>query len=625
MSLNQSELLKLVEDLKYVVQSGGGGQSGGGTPQSILAFMQIFRMIFVVVLYIIVAYIIYVLIFKGYPRLAYDLGTFSVFKQQNLNRMFEEHYFLLNHFKFFTKRVNEYSGAQPMILYNAIINKGSDRTSLSTFIQDLDTFIVDKYSEFKFDKRYVRAFSDHYLFYNKIQDAKEKKAFLNKELFPSKGNMRKVSVWTEDLENDNWIMPTRYEKGGAKFYMPATKPEQHFMTKNQDPRAVQYVPRPPPEHFIINFEFYELYNELISRIEPFKQRRGIKDGNVTDDLRIARIEYRDRMKGNPLFKQYEDLNKKFKAVGAMCKNESQKIINNGCNYFVMIPRDVGMARTISFEIVQKFSSVISVPLDDPKFDFRGFGDYTLLVIEVLQAYSSQKVTYEGLATKMNAMLQNKPYETRILLTAYVSLPKTRRKFVTKTLFLNYPHINITNDILAFINRYPTFSSIYFNEKVSNDNKSTTWKNAMHAYKYLMTINKDGSNIQSMEDMSNMPTMMTNMIQNGRTFKQCINSVFVVDMFLNNFQVQMTQLYEQQYRSNVQFFKELWNPFYQQIVELRVAPYFRRMFYLDNLRRSRRNFWVLIWRPVGRSIQRLRREIGKAFKRGMTVPDDPPPS
>jgi len=644
MSLNQSELLKFVEDLRYVVQSGGGGfeQSGGGAPQAVVASMKILKTLFIFVLYIIIIYIVYIFVFKGYPRLIYDLGTFSFFKRQNLERMFEEHYFMLNHYKFMTKKTAEHAGAPPMVLYNAIIHPQSEHTNIGKYIEELDNFILDKYSEFKFDKRYVRAFSDYYLFYNKIQSIIDSEVFVEQQLSTKKYGTRKISVWEEELKDEKWLLPP-YDRATPKqqdkFYMPANTVERHFMTETQNndymvqskkqvpkPPPQYQVPKPPPQYFIKYFEFYELYNEILSRIETTKKRRGIKDGGPSQKISIARLEYQDGEKGRPLLNKIMTLKTMFGNLRYECGRESTEITVNGCNFFMIIPKDLSVARTISFEVVEKYSTAAQIPIDNPKFEHKGYGDFTLIVFEVLQAYETngyQTISYESLAAHMNNLLSGKPYDAKILLTAYVSLPKSRRTFVAKTLFLNYPHINITNDIISFIHRYPVFSAIYFNEKIAD--RSLCWKNTMHAYRCLMTINKDLTHITNFTELSNMPTMITNMIQNGRVFKQCINSVLVMDMFLNGFQKEMTQLYEQQYRSDVQFFKELWNPFYHQIVELRVAPYYRRIFMANNMKRSQDNYWHWVWRPIGRSIQRLRREINKAFKRGMTVPADPPPS
>lgn len=673
MSLNQSELVKFVEDLRYVVQAGGDGfvQSGGSAAQNLKTGMQLFMMMLKVIVYIVIAYILYVFWFKGYPKFLLDLGTLSFFKRENLDRMFEEHFFLLNHYKYFMKQPHEIKGASPGDLYSKIISK----TNLSSAMDDLDTFIKVQYSEFKFDKKYVRAFADFYLLFNTVMSPLDSPGAKQKLASTLGGYGEKISVWPEQLADPSWTPPpyNKSDRKTHKYWEPATNIEKHLSSPNQESLVDQakMVPRAPPEYFIDNARFYGMYAEILNRLAVSQERRANREGKKTERLRTAELQFQDKRKGSPLLQKIIDLKTMFIGIQQECRKQRNALIDNGSSYFITILDDPAMSSKVASEIVNNYAYLNDNTLyKKPATDL---SDYSWYLFEVMTAVNSginadkiDEITaiknqikdlqsmknpranariisnlqvrmrgiekelepltnvYNSLAGQLESFLSGKPFETRIILTAYLALPKNRKQYVKSTLLINYPHIDITQDMLHFLHKYPIFSSIYLNTKVDTTNKLSVWRNTMKAYYFLMRTNKTDPIPLDLTNVNDIPKACANLVENGRVFKQYVNSIFVLDMFLNDFQNQMTQLYEQQFRSNVRFFKELWDPYYQQIVELRVAPYFRRMLSVSNMARSFYNFWQL-WKVVGRMIQRLKREIGAAFRRGVTMPSDPPPT
>lgn len=652
MSLNHSDLVKLVEDLRYVAQSGGGGggavQSGGaGAGSSLLNGMKLFVMLLKVFFYIFIAYILYVVWFKGYPKIVFDLGTLSMYKRENLDKLFEEHHFLLNHFKFFIKKPHELPGASPNYLFSSIVG----RTRVSEHIQNLESYISLNYNVYKFDKRYVRAFADFYLLYNTVASPLDSPGAKRKIASSVGGITAKVNVWPEQLANPEWNPPPYSKKNleTHKYWEKAHAIEQHLTGPNQNSivDADKMVPRGPPEYFITYSRFYELYTEILNRYAVVEKRRKNRDAKASTIVEVAQMEFNDKLNNRPLLRKIEGLKTRFLILRSECSKQVKDVVSNGCTYFVIIPDDSGSISQVSSELVGRYSEFQSNELYSPSKAAADLSDYSWYMFEVLKADSIANLDdleiknpgdnaargrreaainqlnsmYASLAQQLEAYLSGKPFETRIILTAYMAMPRDRKKHIHTSLLTNYPEIDISKEMLDFLQKYPTFSSIYLNSKISD--KPGVWRNTMRAYQVLMTTNKDLSRLD-MKSPSDIPKLMGNLIANGRGFKQFVNSLFVLDMFLNDFQENMTILYEQQFRSDVKFLRELWDPFYQQIVELRVGPYFRKMLSASNMARSFYNFWQL-WKVIGRMMQRLKREIGAAFKRGVTMPSDPPPT
>jgi hypothetical protein len=169
MKINYNDLKTLVDDFRYIVQTGGnpftvsGGGAGSVAVGLIGLVVNFLQSIIYLIVFVFIIYLIYIILFKGYPKIIMDLLTFGIFKKANLNVLFSEHKFLESHFKFLLKKPSEFDGLDPHTSFNKLIKPNN----IKDVIQDTETRMSDHYKNFKYTRRYVEAFREYFLYYYK--------------------------------------------------------------------------------------------------------------------------------------------------------------------------------------------------------------------------------------------------------------------------------------------------------------------------------------------------------------------------------------------------------------------------------------------------------------------------
>jgi len=168
------QLQQLLQDLRYVVQSGGSMQDGGAEGnQSFFGVMEkivslIFHLIvnFVILcIFFAIMYILYVVIFKTYPKLVADLLTFSLFKKADLNGMLTEYNFLIDHFEYTLLPKHSFAN-DPQQIFNSIYFTNQNLVKKCENVYNG----IEKYYNPQNDKsdqqKFMQAFSEFFIFYD---------------------------------------------------------------------------------------------------------------------------------------------------------------------------------------------------------------------------------------------------------------------------------------------------------------------------------------------------------------------------------------------------------------------------------------------------------------------------
>ena len=662
MKIEYNDLKNLINDFRYIIQTGGNPfvQQGSGVVSSykslIVMFVDILKSLIYLIIYGVVLYLIYIILFKGYPKFVMDVISLGFFKKQNLDGLFSENKFLESHFKFLLKVPSEFTGIDPYITFEKLVLTNDLRNAIS----DLNTNMNEYYKDYKYTRRYVETFREYYLYFYKLN--KDKGGSLD---------VCKSHTYLEDYRKNNALMKSNNRQSideickvkscsrvyiekivDPQFKIPQCRSTgfEKYVTGFNQQTLPSKVDCPAPLVVLEYADFYDTLLEYLVRTGKYKLKGRDKEFKNNRTARLVELYYKDITNVTNNIQRVRTMNCSISKVAAEVKKMVNKVNEYNFSLFITTPnlRDQEIKRKFSSAFMNYHTRLYHsspVTVYDDSIKFSELDEYTWYMFEAiygaLNFKTDYKVFYNILDGQINDLLKNTPYEVKLFLTSYINLDVNKKRKAESTILLSYENIQYNKKLVStieWINKHPIFSHIYFNSKITTKNKQELYNKVLFGYEYLMTSKKKGtSNVsQAAALYNNQETypltnnnigfqLVENLINNARHFKEYINAINILDLYLNVYQQDLSTLYMQQYRSNIKFFEELWNPYFQSIFEMRILQYFRRMFSTPNFARSFSRFMIL-WRIVGRSIKRLKTEIGNAFKRGMSMPpEQAPPS
>jgi hypothetical protein len=162
---NFKDLSRFTDDLMYLLQKGGRDKQifdklkDKSFAEKIIKWVVI---IFKLILIVVALYVLYILIFRGYPRAFINLATFKFSNKQNLDAFISERNLLINSIKFFVDKHK--SCIPPYAIYQMLYGPTNIMASINKFEQ-----LKDKYhAKEKYDDKYHSAFKNYFLFFNKV-------------------------------------------------------------------------------------------------------------------------------------------------------------------------------------------------------------------------------------------------------------------------------------------------------------------------------------------------------------------------------------------------------------------------------------------------------------------------
>lgn len=649
MKLNYQDISNLVADLRYAIQVGGNPFQMGGAGDGSLAKIKEALVSFVMILiFAVILYVIYILVFQGYWRILYDLVTFSLYKKQNIDKLFTENRFFFSHYKFMLKNDTSFGGVSPFVAYRKIFKIN---IRLNEIFQNYDANIATLYPGYKYSARYVKAFKDYYL--------------LNNEIL-AENTGKKIYMYEQLLINPKFKPPQ------CKNPIVATSVAGSNQKSMPDKGNC-----PAPEYWVEKYPFYAKIYQDMKQIGAYKPKP--EEANQPDEFHIAKLYYLDKIGETKYFSSMTKLNTFTKIIEERIGEAMKRLSINPFMLYLMIPENDDFKMRFGGEYKKFYNRLYKGA--DSLFEQESIlanvvqDELTWYYFEMIYCILNN-ITYDDIAVMFDKKVASLSYETRLFLTSYMSLPKNSKKKVNRTLLLNYPDtVDFDENIINMITKFPIFSNIYFNDnpkcyynKKDNDgrviiipesiNKATLYNTVIKVYDYFLytkgrppkkqqkpkSDNVDylaklfgeekaeepappEENVEytvlSKKDKSIGTEVMSNFIMNAKNFKDFSNCVFVLDLYYNQYKQDIIDRYNEQDLRTNEFFIKLWLPYFKEIFVNRIGQYAKRLFASDSTQKSRGRFRK-IWKLVGKAVMMIKKEIKKSFTRSVKSPDEPPP-
>jgi hypothetical protein len=224
-NFNFTDLSRFMDDFTYLIQKGGRFNKifSEKTKNILERVIYWFVLIVKFILIIIAIYVLYIILFKGYPRLIVNLIMFKFSNKENLDRFLQEH-------KLMTTSMKALNNIDAINLYNEIFTPCNVLTYIKEFEDTMNTY----YFKYQYDEKYFHAFKEYYLFFNKIEDKKiETRVFNNTKFNVEKPAFYEILITykTKIGEIDST------GKGEDQLFFETIKKEDDKL-KNNEPKIV---------------------------------------------------------------------------------------------------------------------------------------------------------------------------------------------------------------------------------------------------------------------------------------------------------------------------------------------------------------------------------------------------
>lgn len=510
------DLARYVEDMRLLQKYGGDADNKVPFIQTLFVYpapenasalvLGIFFVINLVIyaFLIVCIYMVYYIIFKGYPKVLVNLMTFNMSHVANMDELITRDNVMFDAYNVLVD--NKPSCASAYDIYQKLYGN----IDLKDKMIDLDKTIQTQYSRFKYTEKYKRAFREYYYFFYKII---------------TDGSVSDTSKLAPDDMN-RFLQNTDNAADATKPITVGDKEE-------------------PVQHY----QFYEAmtsYKEINGELDT---SQGKTPGKKSNSTKIWEVYSKDRNKG---FKEYNDQKTlKEKLLDVSLKVTVANNMVNTKNYlpYLVVPANLEEIKKAVSDC-KKFKQQIEkgdiyLPISDPKtVPFGSINEFSWYYLEV-QNSLTKGGNYSQIVGKLSGSGDPK-------MVHYMNLPVNKRPEAIKRL-----NMSLSDDTIEYINKYPIAAHIYFNPLVGD--KSGFYQKVMDVYKAIFTseCNTTGAD----EDSANL--MKLDLI--GGDFKKLVNAINVMNLYLNMYRHEIIKIYEKKYMSNINFFMELWIPFLKDMV------------------------------------------------------------
>lgn len=343
------------------------------------------------------------------------------------------------------------------------------------------------------------------------------------------------------------------------FYNVFTLPENQVNSYN--------INTGPNTTIVINN--YDLYDRLIA----LYIKNGIiqpknKDGSLKGNDQLF-LEIYENYNNKP--HELHIIHKSLENVATEIYNINQNIIENPVISYVIIP-PITMVPVILNDLSNNNNEIQNMNIYNSSM-YNSINNYTWYFIEYLY-YLKNNNQYSTFVNNLPRYIFNpSDYDEELheanLISYINSIPEKKQQSQMKIM-------NNYNENVAFyeyINKRPIFACIYYNKNIIN--KSDIYNKIMLAYKVLGEYNIQNSS--NTFDMNTNKQRITNLQKNGSEFKQFINTINFLHLYLNVYRDDISLMYGQQILTDVKFLKELWTPFFNDLIQNRLGTYTKRLF------------------------------------------------
>jgi len=623
---------RLMDDFFYLFQKGGrnqrlfqvGGASAGDVIQFIVKWSIILLKLFIIM---VILYLIYLAVFRGYPRIVVNLPTLSFYHKTDLDGLIRDGDLMIKHIQFLAT-------GKWLPLYSVIYPDNTTAFQAATNVEKLKE---QYYGDLKLNEKYYKLFKDFYLYFNRVDEPYYKP--LGKER----------------------------EKSGhlIKYFCPTGMqcPGRHLKDNYYESK-------------VLYFRFYRLlmmHKVRSGELSAVNISNGWKKG---DEELIAEVYEKDINNKSFERNKMSKVKEAFINLGNAVCNLNNEFLQYPVIPYIVLPENDKVVNEFILNYAKhsgqvRDGSIYSLP-------YKTFSDFTWYMFEYLSGNS-----YDAFA----GQLQNIPNSLdRGSVVSYLNMPRQKKIDLQKKI----QNFSDSTDFLEFINKRPLFSQLYFAQQISyppaskcrklvhvsipevpagptvqdywnqlyddknpsmtrpdsdkNTNKKQfgesfvnyedfsqpneiqvayesspqhgvskqdLYQRIIVAYKALSTLTID------IQDQGTTKRCMDLLKERGNTLKQLVLCSAYLHMFINIFQQEITDGYEKQYITLDEFFLAMWNPFYTDMFVNRIQFQFLTVFSTSNTGRAYKEFRK-IYERFGPYLKQMMKSTYKAFWTGNNV-------
>lgn len=610
-----------------------------GAAQEILAVIQTIVYVFAI---LIVVYIFYQSFYSQYYKILYDFVTLSFYKKQNIDSLLSEQQFLMNHFKYLTRNESQYSGVDPITMFEKISGMS---TTIEQNIASLDTFINKYYENFKYTKRYVEAFKEYFLYKKIIENPITQEInIFPQRMIDHKAEVPQCGAAFDALEGHDQkpLQPAKVDCAAPIFkvecynfyermleYLKANKMESSVYSGSKIQTSPEILNLPDPEKIarLYIIDQYAINNTVFLNIYPSLWKYADRFKNVSSNfLRVKElITYIDK-------------------ISFQISNIYTHWLENPYNNYIVVPEDDEIKKFF-VKIFEKYrNSLTEIYSDTFHPDFYTIVDtkvrqtkpettnFAWYIFEVMKGSSYETLVdqIQYLIYKVDEKIHGSTsiglYEMKLFMTAYINLTDADKKRIDRTLLKNarYGGIYIKKydrtKLFNFMEKHPLFTHLYLNTKHLDEDKSKIYNKILAAYQALLYTKKDKTMLTIKDDPA---AIYDNYYNNVKSYKDFQNSVMILYLYFVRYQKEIIDIYQDQYKSNKEFFNDIWKPFVHEIWDMRINEYAKRTFQKRQFRKSFATF-LKLWRKLGKMVTDMRKEIVNSFTRSLKMKEEDEP-
>lgn len=596
-NLSYDQLEKLMNNLRFIMQSGGNPLAAGATGSTFwerFVFMNsVLRSILMFIVLLIAFYLLYILVFKGYPRALFNLATLSFHKQENVDKFLDSRGFMFAHLKQLLTTGPE--------TYATVASVYGVSTTLRDKAAEVDRLMKKYYKGLRPEDQLREMFREFYLFYNAI----------------SVNRKKKVYSWIEfQLRNPGTPIPMQNSPEAA------VQGRQRMTPKPvEKPTEIQYT------------DFYELLVEYKRRQGKLTERdmrvKGDNQRRKNNEELVIEFYIRDRIKqergqDDTEYGRVKALNAALRALATECNTVVRAIRDTPLSFYLLLPETTLAVQQFRQDYEPRKELVANGKIYDAQpVKFKEVNELSWFLFEILQPGTP----YAAYAAQLEPMIAAGGPRIRHALAGYLNLPYAKRIAAPEKLAKSFPELKrfMTPALFSFLNKHPIFSRIYLSWMVETqaNTKAALYAKVLQAYRALMGPATESNATERVERLRT----------EGANFQMLLNAGSIMDLYLTDYLPSITRLYEEQYMNNEQFFMALWKPYFVQIFMERIVERLKRNFSGVTIKESWNRFRYRLWgygyfgRPksgLGKILYSLSDTIWKMFTAKADVNPPPPP-
>jgi hypothetical protein len=520
-----NDLANFFRDIKFLNKYGGGeGEAteasydfirslllaAPSNPKSSLLVIIIFVImnVFLYALCLCSIYLVYYLIFKGYPKFLPDILTLHMKNVVDVEKLLSRNNFLIDSYNILLDKSPDcVSGYE-------IYNKIYERTNLKDYITAVDNYIQSYYSEYKYNVKYEKAFKEYFYLYYKIYLDGE-----TRDTTKTDPDSLKRIVDPDDGAQD------------------ATKP----ITVNGKEIAIEH---------------HQYYNALVNYLvknREYDTSQTTGSGKQSSDTKISNVFLKDKFKK---YNQHKDIKIAILYFKSELNRITKKINNHQQNVlpYIVLPSSLDDIQKVKkdfgmFQLKIQNNNIYLPRSDTAYVPFQTMNEYSWYIAEIL-FYDKNGNQYSKLIKNIESL------EPSPKMSAYMNLSVTNRVKA-----LNKFNLSNNANAVEYINKLPILSHIYYNSEIID--KNGFYSKVMETYKAIINANCSLTGSTEIENK----LMKLDIV--GGNFKKIVNAVNICDLYFNSYSHEITKLLETKYMDDVQFLKSLWMPFVKDMIINRI--------------------------------------------------------